>query len=410
MSDTLTGHGPHDRVGHRVGTPGYRRVMIAMTAAGIATFAQLYAVQAVLPGLAASFDASAASVALSVSFATAGLAGFVLAWSGISDRFGRLRVMTVALTVSTVLGLIAPFAPDLWVLIGLRALQGAALGGVPAVAMAYLAEEIDPAHLGRVAGIYIAGNTVGGMSGRLVAGAVADVGGWRWGVAADSLLGLVALVVYLVAVPRAVGFTPRSKSTAEPGLARRILTGVADPGLIALYCQALFLMGAFVTVYNYLGFRVTGAPFHLSQTLVAFLFVAYLAGTFSSAVVGRVTERLGRHPVLLACVGAMVIGACALLVPSLVAIVGGLVVFTFFFFAAHATASAWVGHRASAATRAQAAALYTLAYYLGSSLFGWLGGLFYDHFGWRAVVLYVASLCAAAAVAGLGLRVRGVRS
>ncbi|WP_198345838.1 MFS transporter [Nocardiopsis gilva] len=410
MSDTLTGHGPHNRVGHRVGTPGYRRVMIAMTAAGIATFAQLYAVQAVLPGLADSFDASAAGVALSVSFATAGLAGFVLVWSGIADRFGRVRVMTVALTVSTILGLAAPFAPDLWVLLLLRALQGAALGGVPAVAMAYLAEEIDPAHLGRVAGIYIAGNSVGGMSGRLVAGAVADIGGWRWGVGADSVLALVALIVYLVAVPRANGFTPRVRSSAGPGLLRRILTGVADPGLVALYCQALFLMGAFVTVYNYLGFRLTGPPFHLSQTLVAFLFVAYLAGTFSSAVVGRVTERVGRHPVLLACVGAMVIGVCVLLLPSLVAIVVGLLLLTFSFFAAHATAAAWVGHRASAANRAQAAALYTLAFYVGSSLFGWLGGLFYDHFGWRAVILYVVSLCAAAALSGLGLRVRSVRA
>nr|WP_184080399.1 MFS transporter [Nocardiopsis mwathae] len=383
--------------------------MVAMTAAGIATFAQLYAVQAVLPGLAASFDASAAGVALSVSFATAGLAGFVLVWSGIADRFGRVRVMTVALTVSTVLGLLAPFSPDLWVLLLLRALQGAALGGVPAVAMAYLAEEIHPAHLGRVAGIYIAGNTVGGMSGRLVAGAVADIGGWRWGVGADSLLALLALIVYLAAVPRAAGFTPRSRASAGPGLFRRILTGMADPGLVALYCQALFLMGAFVTVYNYLGFRMTGAPFHFSQTLVAFLFVAYLAGTFGSAVVGRVTERIGRHPVLLACVVAMAAGACLLLVPSLAAIILGLLVLTFFFFAAHATAAAWVGHRASAATRAQAAALYTLAYYLGSSLFGWLGGVFYDHSGWRAVVLYVVGLCAAAALTGLGLRSRSVR-
>ncbi|MFD0776486.1 MFS transporter, partial [Streptomonospora algeriensis] len=175
--DEGTAVGGH--VGHRAGSSGYRRVVVAMTAAGVATFAQLYAVQAVLPGLADSFEASASGAALNVSFATGGLAAFVLVWSGIADRIGRVRVMAIALTVSTVLGLAAPFAPQMWTLLVLRGLQGAALGGVPAVAMAYLAEEVHPAHLSRVAGIYIAGNTVGGMSGRLVAGAVADLGGWR---------------------------------------------------------------------------------------------------------------------------------------------------------------------------------------------------------------------------------------
>ncbi|GAA4915727.1 MFS transporter [Streptomonospora salina] len=391
--------------GHRAGSSGYRRIVAAMTAAGVATFAQLYAVQAVLPGLADSFAASASGVALSVSFATGGLAAFVLVWSGIADRVGRVRVMAAALTVSTALGLAAPFAPELWALLVLRGLQGAALGGVPAVAMAYLAEEVHPAHLSRVAGIYIAGNTVGGMSGRLVAGAVADLGGWRWGVGADSLLALAALVVFAATVPGTRGFVPRPRGASGPGLLRRVGAAVADPGLIALYCQALFLMGAFVTVYNYLAFRMTGPPFGFSQTVAAFLFVAYLAGTAGSAAAGRLAERLGRRAVLLSGVGAMAASAAVLLLPALSAVVAGLLVFTFGFFAAHATASAWVGHRATA-SRAQAAALYTLAYYLGSSMFGWLGGVFYDDAGWPAVVGYVLALCAAAVLAGAALRER----
>ncbi|RNL85596.1 MFS transporter [Halostreptopolyspora alba] len=379
--------------------------MVAMTAAGIGTFAQLYAVQAVLPGLARSFDASAASVALSVSFATGGLAAFTLVWSGVADRFGRVTVMATALTLSTLLGLVAPLSPEMWVLLVVRALQGATLGGVPAVAMAYLAEEIDPGHLARVAGVYIAGNAVGGMSGRLVAGLVADIGGWRWGVGADSALALVALVAFLVAVPRARGFVPKRRHEDGPGLVRRVVRSFADPGLVALYCQALFLMGAFVTVYNYLGFRMTAEPFGLSQTVVAFLFVAYLAGIVASSTVGRVIERVGRHPVLLASVAGMMAGLVALLAPSLVVVALALLVFTFCFFAAHTTASAWVGHRATT-TRAQAAALYTLSYYGGSSVFGWLGGVVYDHLGWNGLLGYVAVLCAMAALAGLGLRVR----
>ena len=408
--------------GHAAGSNGYRRVVAAMTAAGVATFAQLYAVQALLPGLAAGFEETAATVALTVSFATGGLAAFVLVWSGAADRYGRVAVMSAALIASTVLGLAAPFAPDITVLMVLRALQGAALGGVPAVAMAYLAEEIHPAHLGRAAGVYIAGNSVGGMAGRLVAGAVSDVGGWRWGIAADSLLALVALLVFLAAVPPARGFTPRRRSRPSAGAAEsagsaaerraarpvaRLVQAVRDPGLLALYLQGLLLMGAFVTVYNYLGFRMAAPPFGLSETLVAFLFVAYLAGTASSSQTGRAIERWGRRPVLLGSVAAMGIGAALLAAPAFAAVATGLLVVTFFFFAAHTAASAWVGYRAAPAVRAQAAGLYTLAYYLGSSALGWAGGLVFDRAGWGAVVGYVCALCAAAAaIAAAGLRTR----
>lgn len=394
--------------GHEAGSRGYRRIMTAMTAAGVATFAQLYAVQAVLPGLAEGFDASASTVALTVSFATGGLAAFVLVWSGAADRFGRVPIMSTALIVSTVLGLAAPLAPDIVTLMVIRALQGAALGGVPAVAMAYLAEEIHPAHLARVAGLYIAGNTIGGMSGRLVAGAVSDVGGWRWGIAADSLLALAALIVYLVAIPPALGFTPRRfpRRRGGAGTLGRLAGAVRDPGMIALYLQALLLMGAFVTVYNYLGFHMMAPPFLLSPTLVAFLFVAYLAGTVSSAAVGRAVERLGRYPVLVGSVACMIAGAALLTVPVFAAVAAGLLVLTFFFFAAHATASAWVGHRATPTSRAQAAGLYTLSYYVGSSVLGWVGGLFYEHGGWRVVIAYVAALCLIAAATSLALRTR----
>ena len=80
-----------------------------------------------------------------------------------------------------------------------------------------------------------------------------------------------------------------------------------------------------------------------------------------------------------------------------------LLVLTFAFFAAHATASARVGFQA-ADGRAQAMALYTLAYYVGSSLFGWLGGLVYDVVGWSGTVFFAATLTLLAALVALRLR------
>ena len=147
-------------------------------------------------------------------------------------------------------------------------------------------------------------------------------------------------------------------------------------------------MAGFVTVYNFLGFRLLASPFRLPQTVVGLVFLMYLAGTASSPVAGRLADRIGRRPVL---VGAIVIAAAGLLLtlPDSVPLIAvGLLLFTAGFFAAHSVASGWVGLRATSA-RAQASALYLFSYYLGSSIGGSLGGVAFEHGGWPGITGYV---------------------
>nr|WP_330093819.1 MFS transporter [Nocardiopsis sp. CT-R113] len=186
-------------------------------------------------------------------------------------------------------------------------------------------------------------------------------------------------------------------------MGRRLAAALTTRGLPALYAQALLLMGAFMTVYNLLGFRLMGEPFGLSQSAASLLFLSYTAGMVGSAVSGNVSLRWGGYPVLIVSTVLMAAGLGGLLSTALVGLMAALLVLTFAFFCAHATASAWVGARAVTG-RAQAMALYTLAYYLGSSLFGWCGGLVYDAVGWGGAVAFAAGLCAAAALVGLRLR------
>lgn len=396
----------------RAGTGAYRRTVIALVAAAVATFAQLWAVQPILPAIAEGFGASASQAALAVSLATGGLAGFTLVWSGAADRFGRARVIGVSLLAATLLGCVIPFVADLWPLLVLRALQGAALGGVPAAAVAYLSEEIHPADASRATGLYIAGNPLGGMGGRLLAGFAADLGGWQWGIAANTLLALVALVVFALVLPRrpravrtvAVrGEASPSRGSGGGGMGGRLRAAVTTPGLIALYTQALLLMGAFMTVYNLLGFRLMAEPFGLSQAAASLLFLSYTAGMLGSAVAGGASARWGGYAVLTTATVLMAAGLGGMFATALPGLLAALLVMTFGFFCAHATASAWVGTRAVRG-RAQAMAVYTLAYYLGSSLFGWLGGLVYDAVGWGGAVVFALGLCSVAAAAGLRLR------
>jgi YNFM family putative membrane transporter len=165
--------------GHARGTAGYRRLVGAVWAAGVGSFTLLYAPQAVLPLISQDLDVSPSTAALTVSVTTATLAVSLLPMSYLADRVGRTRLMTVSLLVAAVLGLLAPLAPSIGLLLAVRAVQGVAIAGLPALAMAHVSEEVRPSAVGVAMGLFVAGNTVGGLSGRVLASTVADAGGWR---------------------------------------------------------------------------------------------------------------------------------------------------------------------------------------------------------------------------------------
>jgi MFS transporter, YNFM family, putative membrane transport protein len=396
VSEPFVGHGP--------GSREYRRLIIGLFFAGVATFAQLYATQAVLPQIAVDLRIGPAAAALTVSAATLGLAAGVIPWSMVADRIGRIPAMATGVIIATVLGVCAPLSDGILPLLVLRLGEGIALGAVPAVALAYLSEEVRASHAAAAAGSYIAGTTLGGLTGRLVAGAIGEVGGWRAGVWAVAAICVVSAALFLWLTPRARGFRPSARG-AGPRALTRLLRPLRSARQLALYAQGFLLMGAFVAVYNYLGFHLAAPPFRLPAWLVTLLFVAYLAGTISSPWAGSLASRHGRYPVLLVAIGVAVAGTVLLVMPSTGAVLTGLVLFTAGFFGAHAVASGWVPADADPEVRAQASSLYYFAYYAGSSLFGWALGLVFGAVGWGWFIAGVVAMCAAAAViAGVALR------
>jgi YNFM family putative membrane transporter len=391
--------------GHERGSVEYRRLLAALFCAGIATFAQLYSPQAVLPLIARGLHTSAAASALMVSASTIGLAIGVIGWSMLADRIGRVKAMSLSVGIATVLGLVVPFVPTFQALLTGRLVEGLALGGVPAIAVAYLTEEIEPGHAARAAGTYVAGTTIGGLLGRLVSAPVAEALGWRLGMFAVALLCSAAAFGFTRLAPAPRGFRPGAGGDAAEGsLGHRLLVNLRSGRQRALYLQGFLLMGGFVAMYNFLGFRLSAPPFSLPQTVVSLVFVAYLAGTWASARAGAGATRYGRGPVLLGSIAVMVVGVGITLSSNVIVVLIGLLVATAGFFGAHAIASGWTGQLATVG-KAQASSLYNLAYYAGSSVVGWLGGLAFDAAGWTAVALTILVLeLVAGAIAALVLR------
>lgn len=385
---------PHH--GHYPGSRDYSRILVALLAAGVATFAQLYSPQGILPLISRDFAVSPSSAGLMISVATLGVVVGLLPWSWAADRFGRVRTMTISLVTAGVFALLLPLSPSFEVLIGIRFVEGAALAGLPAIAIAYLHDEVSPRFTAIAAGTYISGTSIGGLLGRLLAVPVTELYGWRWGVASVAAVSIASAAVFILVIPPARGFLRTSGAGAALGLVTLLRNG----GLLILFAQGFLLMGAFISVYNYLGFRLEAPPFLLAPVLSSLLFLAYLSGTVSSRLVGRLVLRRGRRAALLAALLLMLGGAALTLAPVLLVIVGGLVLLTAGFFAGHSVASEWVG-RAATTGRAQASSLYNMAYYAGSSAFGWLSGLAFGALGWSGTIAVVLGLCVAAAALAL---------
>lgn len=380
-----------------------RRISLALFIAAMVTFALLHSPQPLLPLLATDLGIGAGRSTLAISAATATLAVGVLVVAPLSDRSGRTAFIRASLLAATALGLACAAAPTWPVLEALRAAQGAALAGLVAVAVAYLREELEPGAGGPAIALYVGGNALGGMTGRLVAAGLAEVGGWRLGLAGVGVLAVVGTVVAWRLLPASRRFVP-----ATPGLrplARRTLAVMADPALLTLYALAFTLMGAFFAVWNTIGFRLESAPYGLGPGVSGLVFTLYALGSVASARAGRLAQRWGRRTVVLLAVLLLLAGLALTLAAPLLLVVVGIAAITMGFFAAHGVASGWVAVRASTSGRStgQASSLYLVGYYLGASVGGGAGGLAWERGGWPAVVLTAGVLVLLAVVLTVAL-------
>jgi MFS transporter, YNFM family, putative membrane transport protein len=384
------------------GTGAYRRASLALFLSGFATFSLLYCVQPLLPIFAQEFSVSPAESSLALSLSTGFLAIAIVCAAAVSEGLGRRSLMSISLIGAAVLTIATAFAPNWHLMLVIRALQGFVLGGVPAVAMAYLAEEIDPRGLGATMGLYVGGTAFGGMSGRVLTGIFAEYLSWRPALFLIGTIGLAAAIGFIALLPpsrnfvRRAGFDPQFHLKAWMG-------HLSNPALPFIFAIAFFAMGSFVTIYNYAGFRLVAPPYELNQTELGLIFTVYLFGIGASSVGGILGDRLGHFTVLLAGIVITAAGCALTLSASLPLIILGIVVLTSGFFMSHSVASGLVG-KLAAGTKGHASSLYMLAYYIGSSVMGSAGGWFWAMEGWAAIVIFTLVMMAFALLSALTAR------
>lgn len=384
-----------------LGSPEFKRSNRAMFFGGFSAFALLYCVQPLMPLLSHEFALSAAQSSMVLSTSTGALALSLVVSSAVSERLGRKPLMVAAMAIAAVMTLLCAFAHNYGQLLVMRALLGVALGGMPAIAMAYLGEEIEPQSLGLSMGLYISGSAFGGMAGRVITSVISDHYSWRLALGLVGVAGIAAALEFWRSLPDSRHFAPAHGGwRALPSGFRLHLS---DAGLPWLFVLAFLLMGAFVSLYNYIAYRLLGGPFSLGQSLVGAVSFFYLLGIYSSVWAGKLADRYGRRNVLWLMALIMLSGLLLTLSEWLPLILAGVAIFTYGFFATHSVASSWVGRRASS-NKALASALYLFFYYLGSSVVGSATGVAWGSGGWPGVVAVLAGALVLALLVAVRLR------
>ncbi|MCF9046042.1 MFS transporter [Acinetobacter nectaris] len=393
-----------DYLGISFGTRSFQKAGIALFLLGFASFSLIYCVQPLLPAFTQAFHITPGTSALALSLTTGFLAFSIVLSSAFSQALGRKGLMFCSMSLAAVLNVLCAMSSSWHLLLIERAVEGFILGGVPAVAMAWIAEEINPKHLAKTMGLYIAGTAFGGMMGRVGMGLLTEYFSWRMAMAILGVLCFICAFGFLKLLPASKNFVAK-KGVNFSFHINAWKAHLNNPQLLKVYGIGFLLTSIFVTLFNYITFRLSTQPYMLNQTQISLIFLSYSFGIISSSVAGSLVEKLGRQIIMRFGFIMMFIGALFTLSMNLFAIIIGVAFVTTGFFIAHSIASSNVSANAKS-FKGHATSLYLLFYYLGSSIVGSLGGYAWQYGGWNAVVILAVVLIAVATLLTLNQKMR----
>lgn len=355
----------------------------ALFFASFMTFADLNGVQPLLPLFTRDFHISPTVSGLAVSLLTAAIGISLIIYGPLSDAKGRKNIMSVVLLLAAVPTILAGFAQDFHIILIMRILQGILLGGLQSIAMAYIGEEMPKRKLPLAMGLYISGNSIGGMVGRIISGYIAEYISWRAVFWSFGLLNIIGGILFIFLLPASVNFHAHPFNLK--GALKDMSGHIKKTTLLVAFIMGFFLMFAFIGTFNYVGFKLSEAPYFLNTAEISWIFVTYLSGTVSSTMVGNIAKKIGLPDTIMLCAAIGIMGLLITLCSNIIFFILGLLGFCFGFFATHSAASAWVSINVKEA-KGIASALYLLFYYTGGALGGVLLGILWSAFKWPGVI------------------------
>jgi len=363
---------------------------LAVGLAGSCAFINLYSPQSILPLLSGEFGATAAQVSTIITVSTLAVAVTAPFTGAVADVLGRKRVIVAAMFVLVAPTMMVAFSESLNALIFWRAVQGLVLPPIFAVTVAYIGDEWPREEATTAAGIYSSGSSLGGFSGRLVTGFLADLIGWRSGFMA------LAGIAFAGAIAVAFLLPPERKFVRSEGLlasGKQMLAHMRNKQLLATYAVGFGVLFNFIATFTYISFHLAAAPYNLSASWLGALFVVYLTGSVLTPLTGWAVGRFGRRRFMVRVIALWGLGIALTLAPSLPVIIAGLALCAGCGLICQAVSTGYVAITAKVG-RSSAVGLYVTSFYGGGSFGAALGGVAWTYGAWPACVVLVAAMLA----------------
>jgi YNFM family putative membrane transporter len=361
---------------------------LAVGLAGYCAFINLYSPQSILPLLSQEFHASAAEISTIITVSTLAVALTAPFTGTVADVLGRKRVIVAAMFVLVIPTLMVGLATTLSQLIFWRAVQGLVLPPIFAVAVAYIGDEWSTKEATTAAGIYSSGSSLGGFSGRLVTGLLADYVGWRAGFVALACIAFAGAIAVAFLLPYERRFV-RSEGLLASG--RQMLAHFRNRQLLATYAVGFGVLFNFICTFTFVSFHLAAAPYNLSASWLGAIFVVYLVGSVLTPWTGWAVGRFGRRAFMVGVIALWIVGIALTLAPSLPVIIAGLALGAGCGLICQAVSTGYVTTTAKAG-RSSAVGLYVTSFYIGGSFGAAAGGIAWTLGGWPACVAIVAAM------------------
>ena len=370
-------------------------LQLAVFALVSAAFAGIYLPQPVLPILQKEFQVGLVTASLSISAMISGIALANLPFGYLADRFPIQPIILTGAACIAVGGLVCALTIDIRLFIFARFFQGLFVPALTTCMAAYLAKTLPAERLNVVMGAYVSATVLGGMGGRLIGGFIHPPAHWRLAFVTVSILVLVAAVAALRLLPKNLAGTGIPESS--PGFWQLL----RPLPLLGIYLCAASSFALFSSIFNYLPYRLSTAPFELSTQQITLLYLVYIMGIFTGPAAGEISNRFGTGTTLMSGSALLGLAMICLMRTSLFWIITGLLCLCTGFFCIHSSAVGTLNRKLSIG-QGRANAIYVLFYYAG----GWIGitlsGWIYQQLGWPVMIIACGGLLIFPVAAGIG--------
>lgn len=367
---------------------------------GFLTLVDLFATQAILPGLAQTYRVSPAEIGVAANASTIGMAIAGLLAGALGGRVDRRRGVWLSLALLSVPTAMLASAPNLAAFAALRILQGLCMATAFTLTLAYLGERCSRSDAAGALAAYVTGGVASNLVGRLVAASVAGLTGAASTFYVFAGLNLAGAALAAVALSRTPSTEPDARVTTRFWSAWA--GHLANPAMRRTFAIGFLILFAFIGTFTYVGFVLAAPPLSLSMMAAGLVFFVFLPSMVTTPLAGRVSARFGVRLALPGSLCLAMAGLGLLVLPRLEAVVAGLVLVGIGTFFAQAAATGLVG-RIARTERAAASGLYLSFYYCGGLAGAAVVGLLFDRSGWTAAVAGNAAALAIAALIARGL-------